>query len=516
MRTSPPRQVGGRELIDTDPDQLVWILSARESADRAEQLENQLVDLRAFVRKIGGRVDREVPENAVSSYQKTRIQLPDGTDGYRVVRPDWESILTALRRRECNALAVADIDRATRDPRLLEDLIEVVEHYSAYVVSLTGNINLNTDAGIDAARGLVNQRNQESRNKSRKVTDGKRHAAMKGKNSGGPYRPFGWRKDRIHVNKREAAHIRREIPRIRGGVSPLTLAQEWTARGIPTVTGLKVWRQSTIAGIFLNPRLCGLKTLHGDILYTEDGEPVHGVWEAIISQEEHDAIVNAWKDKYERGPRVSRLGAKGTGYRTKYLLSPFIRCGNCNARMLGTVRPTPSKRTKVEIYRCPGKGMGGCGRVSRKAEPINEYIKTLVIKEHQRRVPVRAVEDLPPWPKTQELKELQERIEESTRRYEAGEYRNNSRYFSSLARMESQEAELKREKRAYEAKQKTREQRVTDLAKRWDAADFTMEQKQAAIAETLTAVIIKPSHKGAPFHPDLIDPVWREETDDEE
>ena len=27
-------------------------------------------------------------------------------------------------------------------------------------------------------------------------------------------RPFGWRKDRIHLNKREAAHIRREVPRI--------------------------------------------------------------------------------------------------------------------------------------------------------------------------------------------------------------------------------------------------------------------------------------------------------------
>jgi len=36
--------------------------------------------------------------------------LADGTDGYRVVRPDWESILTTLPRRGCTALAVADID----------------------------------------------------------------------------------------------------------------------------------------------------------------------------------------------------------------------------------------------------------------------------------------------------------------------------------------------------------------------------------------------------------------------
>lgn len=39
-------------------------------------------------------------------------------------------------------------------------------------------------------------------------------------------RPFGWRKDRVHANRREAAVIRAEVPRILAGVSALTLAQE--------------------------------------------------------------------------------------------------------------------------------------------------------------------------------------------------------------------------------------------------------------------------------------------------
>jgi site-specific DNA recombinase len=37
-----------------------------------------------------------------------------------------------------------------------------------------------------------------------------------------------------------------------------------------------------------------------------------------------------------------------------------------------------------------------------------------------------------------------------------------------------------------------------------------MEQKQAAIAETLTAVIIKPTGRNVRFHPDHIVPVFRE------
>jgi site-specific DNA recombinase len=185
MTSSVPRRAGGRTLVEVDPARLSWVLLARESVDRSEQVDNQLTDLRARVAAVGGRVDREIPENAVSAYKRRRVPLPDGTTGYRVVRPEWEKILTALRRGECNALLVTDIDRAMRDPRTLEDLIDVVELYGVHVESLTGNIDLTSDAGVSAAWSLVNQRNQESRNNSRLVADGQRHAAMKGASTGG-------------------------------------------------------------------------------------------------------------------------------------------------------------------------------------------------------------------------------------------------------------------------------------------------------------------------------------------
>ncbi|MGH3719938.1 MAG: recombinase family protein [Pseudonocardiaceae bacterium] len=227
---------------------------ARESTDRERQIDNQLTDLRAQVALIGGRIDREIPENAVSAFRRKRVALPDGTLGYRIVRLEWEKILTALRRGECNAMMVSDIDRAMRDLRTLEDLIGAVELYGLYAVSLTGNIDLTTDAGISAARSLVNQRNQESRSTSWRVIDGQRHAAMKGGPHGGLRCPFGWRKIRIRFNKREAGHVRRELPRILAGVSALTLAREWNGRGITTVTGVP-WRGTRIRRMYLNPRL---------------------------------------------------------------------------------------------------------------------------------------------------------------------------------------------------------------------------------------------------------------------
>ncbi len=83
------------------------------------------------------------------------------------------------------------------------------------------------------------------------------------------------------------------------------------------------------------------------------------------------------------------------------------------------------------------------------------FVKAAVIADHRRNA-MRRVQDLPPWPRTAELKALQGRIKEATRRYEAGEYRDASRYFSSLDRMEIDEAELKAELRAYSREQDAR------------------------------------------------------------
>lgn len=507
MGPTQPLRERGRTLIDIDPDQLVWVLLGRESREPGEddeQVNYQLSDLREFVAGIGGRVGHEVRESNVSSSKRRRVMLPDGTYGYRVVRPDLEAALTKLRRGEANALAGTDIDRITRDPRILEDLIDAVELYGIYVRSMTGNIDLTTDAGISAARSLVSQRNDESRNTSRRVVDGKRKAAQRGQHNGGRMRPWGWRKDRLKLNKRESGHILAALPRIRKGLTPLTLANEWNARKIPTVTG-KPWRAGTIRNMFIRPRMCGMVVYRGEIVKDAKGEPVRGRWDAILTDEQYAEVLRAW------GPREpqdhSRLGGKGRGYRTIYLLSPFVRCGKCSARMVGAPKRN-SRGERVITYRCPSKGQGGCSSVSRDAKKVDAYVTALVLAEHEK-IQFQKFEDLPPWPKQKELDAAKQRIAESTREYEAGRY-SAENYFPSMARMESQVAELNREKRRYEQRRDSRRSVVTDLRKEWDKPDFTMEMKQAAIAKSLVAVVIEPAGKGARFDPDKIKPIWRE------
>jgi hypothetical protein len=132
----------------------------------------------------------------------------------------------------------------------------------------------------------------------------------------------------------------------------------------------------------------------------------------------------------------------------------------------------------------------------------------LVIAEQQK-IQFRKLDDIPPWPKAQELADLQGRINDSMRQFEKGGI-TSERYWPSLARMEADEATLKREQGQHEKRQQKRQQAIANLAEEWEKPNFTMEQKQAAIAETLTAVIIKSSGKGGRFHPDQIVPVFRE------
>jgi site-specific DNA recombinase len=132
-----------------------------------------------------------------------------------------------------------------------------------------------------------------------------------------------------------------------------------------------------------------------------------------------------------------------------------------------------------------------------------------VIAEQQK-VQFRKLEELPPWPKAQELIDSQQRINAQQQNFEACNI-SAERHFFSLARMEAVEAGLKRERRQDEGRAQVRRHAVANLAEEWDKPDFTMEQKQAAIAQTLAAVIIKPSGRRR-FHPDQIVPVFTDDT----
>ena len=269
------------------------------------------------------------------------------------------------------------------------------------------------------------------------------------------------------------------VPRILPGESWLTLAQEWNDKNIRTVTGAQ-WRIATVKRISLLPRVAGLVTYRREILHSKDATPVIGEWQPILS-------VKVWAAPGDG--MASRLEARGRGSRTSHLLSPFARCGKCGAKMTGT-------REKGQAgYRCPSKGNGGCGGVTKLAAPVEEYVAALVIAKQQK-IGFRTLDDLPEWPRAEELAGLRQRINDQQRNYELGRI-SAERHFPPLARMEAEEARLRRERRQHEGRQQARRQVIANLAEEWNKPDFTLEQKQAAIGQTLSAVILHPAGRAA-------------------
>lgn len=380
-------------------------------------------------------------------------------------------------------------------------MIDLVEQHGVLVVGMTGFLDMTTDAGIGMARNEVNQRNQESRNTSRRVSAGMRKAALKGHNIGGGRRPFGWQADKIHRNPEEAEWIKTAASWARSKALPSTIARRLNERGVSTVSG-GLWISTTVAQMLTNPRLCGKRTYHGVELKDLNGDPVRGVWEPILTDEQFEETAKAIKP-----PSTTGRLRSGRGQTTKHLLSPFVRC-ECGAKMVGGRRPRP-KGSRVAIYRCRANGDGGCGGNSRLCAPVDELITALVIADHRRRQ-FRKLEQLAPWPGEAELAAVTQQIADTTAGYRARKL-SAAVFFPLIEELETDQRCLKADRLRHAAGREARGQAIADLDRKWADPEFSLEQRQAATGQSLLAVIIHKAGQGRRFDPDLIEPVWRED-----
>src|SRR5258707_1837796 len=145
----------------------------------------------------------------VSAFKRRRIPLPDGRAELRTVRPGFRRALAMLADGRADGLIALDLDRAMRDPRDLEDLIDLVEQSSPRipVESVSGSLRLANDADITLARVMCAVANKASRDTARRVAAARRHRAEAGQYSAGGPRPFGFDRDGVSVNPAEAAEI---------------------------------------------------------------------------------------------------------------------------------------------------------------------------------------------------------------------------------------------------------------------------------------------------------------------
>jgi site-specific DNA recombinase len=153
-----------------------------------------------------------------SAFKRRKIRLPDGRSVMRTVRPGFRKALDLLSSGKADGFMALDLDRTVRDPRDLEDMIDVVEQRKVPVDSVTGSLRLGSDADITMARVMVAVANKESRDKARRVAAARQRQAVAGEYGGGR-RPFGFDEDGLTVRPDEAQVIKDCIIRVVQGAS---------------------------------------------------------------------------------------------------------------------------------------------------------------------------------------------------------------------------------------------------------------------------------------------------------
>ncbi|MGW5415468.1 recombinase family protein [Actinomadura geliboluensis] len=349
----------GLEWKATDPDagaDTVALVRISDADDGdVNGVARQVAKTCAYAARQGYRLGLILVENDTSAFKRRKITLPNGDRQLRTVRPQFRKALRELDRGRWPNFVAVHLDRAVRDPRDLEDLIDVVEQSRPRIVcdSVEGSLRLACDADITMARVLCAIANQSSRDTSRRVSDARREQAQEGR-AGGGVRRYGFEPDGVTVRESEAAWIREAADQVLGNVAVGEVTRDLTARGWRRRDG-KRWTARGVRDLLLRPRNAGLsvhrKGVRARQYYTRDDVVGTLPGTPIIEPDRYWSLVTKLTDPDRR--------TNTAGTAPKWFGSGLYRCpcGQTmrvqNKRYTRTDRRTGQRTTvQREIYRC--------------------------------------------------------------------------------------------------------------------------------------------------------------------
>lgn len=508
-----PQRPGGYLRISEDPRQLQRGVTA------------QMKDSQGKGKALGwAPIFKWYIENDTSAFKKRRVMLADGSVGYRNIRPEFIAMLADLANGTIDGVVVYDQDRLLRQPRDLEDLIDLCERMRFPVAGVTGMIDLLTSNGRLVARMMAAVAIKSSEDTSRRVARMALADAEAGTTTLGGPRRFGWDADGSTLRPDEAAIIleirdRVMMPPDRNGRpvwSKGAIALDLQARGIPTSGGAE-WAAATITSILRNPRLAGIRAYTG-VFHGKDkpgvnqwwertvrlnGEYVMGSWTPVMSVDEWEALQHVLDGR--RGD--SHRGNNGFGRgNPKHLLTGIAECGVCGTKMVGRVMAGRA------VYGCRPRDIGGCNSVSRNVQKVDELVLELALRHLQNsriasRTPKPTVSTSAADAQIARIEKLMADVKAEWR---AGRY-DSKDYFTDVAGFKADLERLRSEAATLPpATRPPRKVMVEELSN----PETTVARRRALLSEVLEAVVINKSSRGPHFTPADIRPRWRAELSD--
>ena len=330
--------------------------------DERVKVERQEQDGRALAHRRGDEVVEVYVENDTSAYKRRKIRVPDGTTALRVYRPEYRRALADLAEGVIDVLICYDLDRMVRDPRDLEDLIDVVESTGRKAISVTGSLQLENNAGITMARVGVAVANQSSRDTARRVARAREATVAAGQWPGGGRRAYGLTADRRAVVADEADVIASIAADVLAGRTINAIKDRLNAEGVPTASKRKEgWSSGAVRHVVTKPAVAGLLVHKGEIVGKAP-------WPAILDEETWRQVCDELSG---RTPRADN--------RLRYWLSGILLCSYDDCGL-----PLRGNGGRYWCGNAVNGNLRGCGRIAVSAPRAEDAIEELLFERAAR------------------------------------------------------------------------------------------------------------------------------------
>jgi site-specific DNA recombinase len=396
-------------------------------------------------------------------------------------RPEYERMLTDARAGRIDAIVCWSVDRLTRHPRELEEIIDLhTSHGVALAAVGVGLVNLDDPDGRMTARltGVIARGEVEKM--SRRIRREVQQRAERGLPHG--QRAYGYKRveGRDVLDEAKAAVIREIAQRLLSGESVKAVTQSLNDQGTPPPYAdrprkdgrPRQWSRVTVRAVVLRERNAGLRRHQGKIIG-------RAAWEPIFDEETFYRLRALLGDP-------TRKVTTGSAFR--YLLSGIAKCGKCGrpVRVLITKRGRGTN-IKRRAYVC-----GHCHGISRDQEQVDRLIEKLTI-EFLASPKARAV--FRPEPDTLKIAEanrLRAKLDDIARRFARDEI-TGDQLTTMTAEVRPQLKALEDETRP--APVDLSDLATPDIAKRWKGIPL---ERRRAVVDFLWDITLKPRGKDAP------------------
>lgn len=346
-------------MTDADPVRAaIYCRISLAALDDTTKVDEQEEKCRAVARARGWDVVRVFADNSKSAWQLNRK------------RPEWDAMLDGIRAGLFDAVVSYWGDRIVRQPRDLEDLLDLREGRRLRLASVAGQYDFDNPDHRMMMRWEVARACHESDTISRRTTDHNATRRVQGltRTGGRGGRAFGFATDGVTHVPAEADVIREIAARILAGETRGSICRDLAGRGVRSTAGNAMSHTSMLTMI-TRPRMAGLMP---------DGE-TKAAWEPVLDRETWERVRLVLDAK-----AGARAGATNT---RRWLLSGIAVCGPCGRPM--QIQPAHGRLKAAYQCRRPD-----CGKVGRSAGQLDAYVSRRVVNRlNEPRNPVPSAAD---------------------------------------------------------------------------------------------------------------------------